>query len=207
VEEISGSQGETGYIPLAAECSGEAWVDLNGGDLQVGGVEYTGSAQACCDRCRSKAACYAWTFLASGYCYMKGSSGYTRQYCPGGAYCVSGEVDRTIQSSVTLPPLATIPKDQYIAALAAAGDSSWSEFEGDVEGTIDLTFDELQDFMSDSMKFVGNLCVNGYEHPCSEALKSVAGVITMGKLDGFIEEERRTRKHSIPNYTTLNWWV
>lgn len=212
LEEISGSQGETGYIPLAAECSGEAWVDLNGGDLQVGGVEYTGSAQACCDRCRSKATCYAWTFLASGYCYMKGSSGYRRQDCPGGAYCISGEVDRTIQSNFTLPPLATIPKDQYIQALSAAGDSSWSEFEGEVEGTVDLTFDEFQDFMSDSMKFVGNLCLKGYEHPCSEALKSVAGVVTMGKLGSLIEvqhiEEDGQRMHgnSPPNYTTFNWW-
>lgn len=93
LQEVAGADGVTEYRPLSKGCAGEQDTHFSGGDL-AGGVEYTGSAQECCRRCSTKSDCFAWTYFDSGFCYLKGGSGWTRDSCPSEELCISGEVDR-----------------------------------------------------------------------------------------------------------------
>ncbi|KAI3435766.1 hypothetical protein D9Q98_001824 [Chlorella vulgaris] len=58
-------------------------VDLFGGDIAAG-VKTASNLEACCAACKAVGACGAFTFLPdSGNCYLKASTGWTRQNKPG----------------------------------------------------------------------------------------------------------------------------
>lgn len=93
VEIPSESGNGTEFRPVSIGCESESSVAFVGGDID-GGVAFTASEQECCQACRGKPDCWAWTYYDRGFCYQKGAEGWVRQDCPEGEFCTSGKVDR-----------------------------------------------------------------------------------------------------------------